>query len=64
MGTAMVNYGIVEAGIFFMLIGVLAYFSLSLSMIFTAAVCGLGLLILLIGLSQKKPADKNKKRKK
>lgn len=60
----MVNYGIVEAGIFFMLIGILAYFSTNLSIIFTAAVCGLGLLILIIGLSQKKPGDKNKKRKK
>ncbi len=33
MGIAMVNYGIVEVGIFFMLIGILAYFSLNLSMI-------------------------------
>lgn len=60
----MVNYGIVEAGVFFMLIGVLAYFSLNLSVILSAAICGLGLLIILVGLSQKKPAVKNKKRKK
>ena len=60
----MVNYGIVEAGIFFILIGILTYYSLHFPMLLSAALGGLGLLIIVVGLLWKKPADKNKKRKK
>jgi hypothetical protein len=60
----MVNYGIVELGIFFMIIGFLAYYSLHLPMIVSAAIGGLGLLIGLVGLIWKQPVDKKKKRSK
>jgi O-antigen/teichoic acid export membrane protein len=60
----MVNYGIIEAGIFFLLVGILAYYSLHLPMILSAAIGGLGLLAILIGIIWKKPVDKNRKKSK
>lgn len=62
IGKTMVNYGIVEVGIFFILIGILSYYSLPLPMIVSAAIGGLGLLVGLVGLIWKQPADKKKKR--
>lgn len=59
----MVNYGIIEVGIFFILIGILAYYSLQLPMIISAAIGGVGLLVILIGVLWQQPADKKKRKK-
>ena len=58
----MVNYGIIEVGIFFILIGILIYYSLHLPMILSAAIGGLGLMVIFVGAIWKKPVDKKKKK--
>ena len=60
----MVNYGIIEVGVFIILVSVLAYYSLHLPMIISAAIGGLGILIILMGILSKQPANKAKKSKK